>query len=326
MTLAETWIVGCGYMATEYARVLTALEVPFRTICRSSHSASEFQSKTGVHPELCGIENALQDFGPPVSAIVAVDIMNLAPVATTLLRGGTKRILLEKPGALTAADLSELERIRIEVGGAVYVAYNRRFYSSTMAVERIAHDDGGVLSLGFDFTELVAETGTPDEPPDVLRRWIVSNSSHVLDLAFFLAGMPAEWKTWTAGSLDWHPSSAAFAGAGITTRNAIFSYLADWRTPGRWGVWVRTAGHHIELRPLEKVFVSSDGFEKQEVALSDDLDKAFKPGLFQQVAAFLSAADSRLCSLADQIALFAFIADVGDYSQASLGRSERSTP
>ena len=40
--------------------------------------------------------------------------------------------------------------------------------------------------------------------------------------------------------LDWHSSSSQFCGSGITDKGALFSYSADWESPGRWGIEIKT--------------------------------------------------------------------------------------
>ena len=63
---------------------------------------------------------------------------------------------------------------------------------------------------------------------------------HVVDLAFYLCGKPDEISCYTTGGLNWHSAASVFAGAGITKKNVLFSYNANWGAPGRWGVEIMT--------------------------------------------------------------------------------------
>ena len=72
------------------------------------------------------------------------------------------------------------------------------------------------------------------------NKWLYSNSSHVFDLLFFLCGHPKKIKSYVRGKNTWHPKASSFAGAGITNKNIIFSYFADWESGGRWNIDLRT--------------------------------------------------------------------------------------
>ena len=69
-----------------------------------------------------------------------------------------------------------------------------------------------------------------------LEEWFLQNSSHVIDLAFFIGGHPTDLKSFVSAGASWHPSGTVFSGAGVTSSNALFSYNANWDSAGRW--WV----------------------------------------------------------------------------------------
>ena len=87
----------------------------------------------------------------------------------------------------------------------------------------------------------------------------MANSTHVVDLAFFLGGAPEKISSYVGGKLDWHPNGSIFSGAGITKNNTLFSYNANWEAPGRWGVEVITNKSRLILRPLEKLQIQKIG-------------------------------------------------------------------
>ncbi len=51
-------------------------------------------------------------------------------------------------------------------------------------------EDGGALSINFDFTEWSHKIKYLKNSGLAKRRWLVANSSHVIDLAFHLGGKP----------------------------------------------------------------------------------------------------------------------------------------
>ena len=131
--------------------------------------------------------------------------------------------------------------------------------------------------------------------------FFLGNSTHVADLAFFLGGKPKELATFQKGGLDWHPTASVFSGAGITDKNALFSYHANWEAPGRWSVEILTPKHRLYFKPMETLQIQEIGsVAVNPVQIDDTLDKEFKPGLYLQVKSFLDGKTEKFCSLQEQ--------------------------
>jgi predicted dehydrogenase len=301
------WLVGAGGMAVEYARVLEALSARFEVIGRGAGSAARFTEKTGRPVRLDG------EGGSPHAAIVATPIETLAPVASRLIERGVRRLLVEKPAGLDLDELRRLDETARAHGAEVFVGYNRRFYGATQRARQILDEDGGPTSFSFDFTEWSHEIVGLPIAPEVKQRWVLANSSHVLDLAFHLGGLPRELDARVAGSLPWH-SRAVFAGSGISEKGALFAYHANWAAPGRWGVEVMTAKRRLIFRPMEKLQVMPlASVAISEEPLPDDLDRRFKPGLYRQTEAFLQGGGTVLPTLAEHRRAAAFYARIAGY-------------
>jgi predicted dehydrogenase len=296
------WLIGASPMAQDYARVLKALEVSFKVIGRGESSAKDFESALKIPVQTGGIETALQNEAPPETAIVAVGIEQLAFVTTQLLRAGTKRVLLEKPGGMNLEELQNLQSEAQSKEAEVWLAYNRRFYQATRKAQEIILADGGATSCHFEFTEWSHKIREIEGKTEIKAAWLLANSSHVIDLAFHLGGWPKDWQCWSSGTLDWHPASARFSGAGVTEQDVNFSYFADWEAPGRWGVEVLTRKNRLILRPMEQLQITPLGTVKVEsVPLEDRLDHDFKPGLYRQTEAFLQKDATNFCTLEKQV-------------------------
>jgi len=296
------WLIGAGIMAQDYARVLQGIDLPFEVIGRGADSAVEFEKVTGKQVRTGGLADALNAGKAPEKAIVAVGVEQLATTTAELIRAGVKRIMVEKPAGLDLAEIKSLNRIAEENGASVLLAYNRRFYGSVQQARQCIAEDGGVLSCQFEFTEWSHAIVPLVKGAGVKERWLLGNSTHVIDLAFHLIGRPVDWKCWHAGSIDWHPAAARFAGAGITEQNVMFSYLADWQAPGRWGVELLTAKRRLILRPMEQLQVTQLGTVKiEEMAPLDNFDQDYKPGLYRQTLAFIDGNDQLFCGLPEQV-------------------------
>ncbi|EGK12901.1 dehydrogenase [Desmospora sp. 8437] len=296
---ADLLLVGTGRMAKAYAEVLKAFCLPFDVVGRSESSVGSFMKETGVPARSGGVEEVVgRRPRLPGFAIVAVDVEQLAPATLFLLRMGVKNLLVEKPGGLNGEEIAEVAREAKEQQANVYIAYNRRFYASVRKARQMIERDGGVCSFTFDFSERSDLVAVSSHSPEVKKAWFLANSSHVVDLAFYLGGEPKEICCYTAGGLIWHPTASVFSGAGVTEEGGLFSYHANWEAPGRWGIEMMTKQHRLILRPLEALYAQKPGaFNIEEIKLDDELDHLFKPGLFRQVRAFLKGECTELVTI-----------------------------
>lgn len=298
------WLVGTGSMAVDYARVFAALSRPLVVIGRGAGSAEKFTAATTLPVVTGGLATFLaSDPVLPDAAVVATGVDQLASVTLALLERGVRRILVEKPAGLDGEEIGRVAAATRARGAEVFVAYNRRFYASTRRAREIIEEDGGVSSFTFEFTEWSHQVVAHHAPDAVKRRWLLANSSHVIDLAFHLGGRPRQLVGFSSGSLPWHPHGSAWSGAGITEAGAPFAYHADWDAPGRWGVEILTSARRLILRPMEKLQVQRRASVAiVEEPIDDALDKQLKPGLFAQTKAFLEGERGILPDIEEHLA------------------------
>lgn len=288
-------------MALDYYEVLKDLEYNVVVIGRGEESAKNFKKKTGVDVQIGGLEIFLES-NPniPSHVIIAVNVEYLYVTTKLLLKFGVENLLVEKPGALYQSQFNELKKLIKEVKANVLIAYNRRFYASVIKARELINSSGGVISFTFEFTERTKLIETIDLPKEVKENWFFGNSTHVIDLAFYLGGFPNEIKTFTRGSLPWHPTGSVFSGAGVTDSEALFSYHANWESAGRWGIEILTKNNRLVLRPLEKLqLYDNDNLHVYE-DIDYTLDEMYKPGLFLQTQAFLSCDFSNFVTMLEQ--------------------------
>ena len=308
------WLIGAGAMAQDYARVLQGLHLPFEVIGRGVDSADKFEKATGKQVRTGGLNGALRAGRVPQKAIVAVGVEQLASTTAALIRAGVKCILVEKPAGLDLAQIESLNRIAEENGANVLIAYNRRFYGSVQQARQCIAEDGGVLSAQFEFTEWSHVIAPLVKGAGVKEHWVLGNSTHVMDIAFHLIGRPQDWKCWHAGSIGWHPTAARFAGAGVTEKGVMFSYVSDWQAPGRWGLEIMTRKRRLILRPMEQLQIMPLGTVKIElIEPLDKLDQEYKPGIYRQTQAFLNGSDKLFCSLKEQVENVRVYSEIAGY-------------
>ena len=294
-------LVGTGYMAKEYARVLRAMKLPFIALGRSRNSSNAFTAEVGIKAESGGLSNWLRKNKVPGKAIVAVTEDQLGIVTLVLLNSGCKNILVEKPGGLNVGEIKKVARLAKNKRARVFVGYNRRFYASTLAALDLIKKGGGVLSFDFDFTERSYTVEKLPQSDKIKREWFIQNSSHVIDMAFYIGGWPKKISAYKKGGLSWHPSGSVYSGAGVSETGALFSYHANWNSAGRWSVEIMTPKTKLIFRPLEKLQIQKYGsMTIEDYPLKDSVDINFKPGLFRQVEAFINNG-KRLLTIQEQI-------------------------
>jgi predicted dehydrogenase len=296
------YIIGAGPMAVDYAKALKSLGTVFKVVGRSQTSCDKFKTETGVECISGGFENWLSGLTEmPEKVIVAVSEENLGSVTEALILKSIANILVEKPGAATYEEITKLVNAQAKSKSEVYVGYNRRFYESVQMAKKLIQEDGGVQSFFFEFTEWGHVIRNKVCPQLVKEEWLWHNSTHVIDLAFYLGGFPEKISSFKAGTLDWHSRASKYSGAGVTKNGAVFSYMANWAAPGRWVVEILTNQRRFIFKPLEKLQIQKLGsVAVEEFALDNKQDIDFKPGLYNQIKAFLNNDKSTLVTLSQQ--------------------------
>lgn len=298
----SVWLIGTSQMAVDYYNVLKNFDVDVKVIGRGARSADFFKSATDITPIVGGVENLIgQTLDLPDCAIIAVGVEEIKNVAIILLQAGVKCLLLEKPGGLNVEDVSIITKLALETKSNVLVGYNRRFFSSVIQAKAMIEEDGGLESFNFDFTEWGHIIKDSNSKNIIKNNWFLCNSTHLIDLAFYIGGLPVSMSTFSAGNSYWH-TPMIFSGAGISNSGAIFSYSANWGAPGRWSVEFLTKRRKYILRPIEKLQIQEIGSLSTEfVPIDDELDINYKPGLYRQTLAFLNNDFSQFNTISEQL-------------------------
>jgi predicted dehydrogenase len=310
------WLIGAGGMSVDYVKVLEAQDEKFIVVGRGESSANKFEKNTGQSVVRGGVERfLLNNPEKPTSAIISVGIEHLYSTAIELLKYGVKSLLIEKPGGISTAEILDLKLKAHKSGSKIYIAYNRRFFSSVIKARELIKLDGGVTSFNFELTEWAHKIEELNKPTEVFSTWFLGNSTHVADLAFHLGGVPQDISSYTSGGVHWHPNASNFAGAGKTANGALFNYAANWESAGRWSVEILTKENRYILRPMESLMIQKRGtIAHVPVEIDNSLDLEYKPGLFKQVEAFLDGDASSLCDIDEHLLVFPVYEKMAGYS------------
>jgi predicted dehydrogenase len=136
-------IVGCGLIGRKRAAALAG--IPAAALRRACDLDLARATELAKLAPGC---TASTDFRPvvadPAVGAVIVATLNgaLAPVALAAVRAG-KHVLVEKPGALNAAELREVQEAAVRTGARVRLGYNHRFHPALQKARALI--DSGVL-------------------------------------------------------------------------------------------------------------------------------------------------------------------------------------
>ena len=280
-------IIGSGAIVNEYVIALVNLGIKDVTIIgNTENSIQKFKHFSNFKLIHGGYEINLPGIRKKDLTIIATPISSLTNAAKIAIENQQSRILIEKPGSVYKKDLKMLESII--TNQKIRIGYNRLMYPSFHKLKLLAEKDGGITSCKFDFTEWTHTIPFGRYEEDVYKRWGISNSLHVISMAFELIGMPKKISTYQNGKLEWHPSGSVFVGSGISENKIPFSYHANWNGGGRWGVEIVTKENIYRLIPLEKLHVLSKGStEWKEIVVKSAFPKV-KDGIAEEIAVMLN--------------------------------------
>jgi len=316
-------VVGSGFMAAEYLKVLVNLNWDVVVVGRGEEKIMILKKE---YPQFTYHKGGLEEFlknqtDLPEFAINTSNINQLKITTCLLLQSGIKNILVEKPGDIYEDGLREIAVLEVKNNAKVLIAYNRRFYSSVLRLMKEAVVDGGVRSAHFEFTEWVHTIDPKHYNEEALLKWILSNSSHVIDTTFSIIGNPQILNTIVQGQnyLDWHPSGTVFVGSGVTDKNIPFTYHSNWEGPGRWAIEISTKKRRFYLKPMEKLQQQLNGsVQISDVEVDDKLDIEFKPGLFLQTKNFLDKQFEGFQTVHSQVIAIEMYYRIGGYQKSEI--------
>jgi len=138
-------IVGCGLIGKKRAAALSSARLLYACDLDADRAAALAQTVAGCR--------AVSDYNIPLrdpavdAVIVATLNASLAPISLAAVRAG-KHVLVEKPGALNAAQLREVQAAAAQTGVRVRLGYNHRFHPALRQARELI-DAGAAGPLMF---------------------------------------------------------------------------------------------------------------------------------------------------------------------------------
>lgn len=138
-------IIGCGLIGRKRAMNLKAARLLYTCDLDAARAADLAKISPGCQP-VTDFRLALAD--PAVGAVIVATLnAALAPIALAAVQAG-KHVLVEKPGALNAAQLRTVQAAASKTGVRVRVGYNHRFHPALQKARELI-DSGALGPLMF---------------------------------------------------------------------------------------------------------------------------------------------------------------------------------
>ena len=181
-------------MAIEYIKVLNTLNFRITVVSRSQKNFDfikiNFKNTSCISSKNLEINEKINTFD---FAINCVSIKSLYKVTCKLIQLGFKKILIEKPGVLRKSELDSLISLSEKQDLILKIALNRRHYSSTIYLKNKINNLN-ISSAHLDFTEWIKGIDYSKYDKLSLKKWLYSNSIHVIDMFFYLMGFPKKFE------------------------------------------------------------------------------------------------------------------------------------
>ena len=291
-------LFGCGWMGLEYFKVIKKLNKEVVVFGRGEKSASKFKNLTNHEVQFEKPKTISKIYDSNSKIIVSVGIKDLYLLVKELIKNGFKDILVEKPLSLELKEILELSNLANENNCLLRIAFNRRFYPSTIALKEFLLKEE-LLSFRFSFTEWFDTITESSHDQELIKKWGICNSIHILDTVFSLAGLPKKLNYQHNLLLDKHPSGLIFTGSGKTINEVPFSYHSNWASQGRWEMEFFTHAGSYQLCPIEKLsFIPKNSLEKQNIELINEPNE-MKVGIYNMVNAFINNSKVNFCFIND---------------------------
>lgn len=304
-------IIGAGYTATEHAKAFADLSgVTLAGIYSRTRPRAEALAETYHIDKVFDSIDALFAGTQADLVIITVNELSMKAVCLASLEHPWT-LFVEKPPGLHLAEAQEIEAAAHSKNRNVFVALNRRFYSSTLAALNDLNQSDEPRYIYVQDQEDRDRARAVGRDDEVLRYWMYANSIHMVDyLRIFGRGDVVAVNI----IYPWQNTSP-----GLVTAAVAFSsgdravYEALWELPGPWAVSITTATRRWELRPVEDATYQNAGERQRHEHARDDLDKTYKPGFRRQaeaVVATLRGEASTVPTIADTVKTMSLIEQI----------------
>lgn len=281
-------LIGAGWIAAQHVKVINGLADEVEALgvySRTFTKAENFSKEFGIPLCARSIEELVQKVSPD-ALLVLVNADQVELVVRQLIERYRLPIFIEKPAGLTPeqnkglCDLARSHRVNTMVG------FNRRYYSIFHKGLDIIRQHGQLRGVSIeDHERMWRIRGSNKYSDEVLENWVYVNSTHMIDLLRFFGGEPRSVSAAIHSRIE--RKGDQVAAIMELDSGTIGNYSAHWYSPGGWRVVLYGDEVTVEFKPLESGWWIDKDLKVTEI-IPDEADIKFKPGLYNQMKAFVA--------------------------------------
>lgn len=288
-------IIGAGNIAEEHIKAFQAqkncdiIGIYSRTKIRAQRIADTYN--------ISNVVNSIDELAEllPDVAVIAVSVESTESICLEAFKYPWI-ILVEKPVGVTFHNAQLILDNSIKYNSKVFVALNRRQYSSTLnAIDLLSSDSNKRVVTVNDQEDPILQLKS-GMSPELAKNLMYTNSIHLIDyFSIFCRGEIENIEItdrWNGGMSNIVTANIKFDSGDIGL------YVGLWDMPAPWLVSVGTKNVNILMKPLEQVHIQKYGSRKSEMLKISDNDIVFKPGFFVQAQNVLKAVKGEKHNLA----------------------------
>ena len=295
MTQISIAFIGAGYMASEHAKAFSSLPgVKLAGVFSRGKERAQTLAATYHMPHVCSSIDELYEKTRADLLILCVPELAAKDICAIAFKFPWK-ILAEKPLGHNLAEAKEIQQMAHKADKQIFLAFNRRHYTSTRNLLNEMKDVAGPRLIQVFDQEDQISARKAGQPEAVVQNWMYANSIHMID---FFRTLGRGEITQVEPVVKWNPQNPSFVVSRITYASGdIGIYQAVWNAPGPWAVTVTTPSKRWEMRPVEQLSVQIYGSRKAEPIEGSSRDVDFKPGLLLQAQETVKALQGQPHSL-----------------------------
>ncbi|MBI96448.1 oxidoreductase [bacterium] len=272
--------IGAGYMCNEHIKVFSCIN-DVNLVGIYSRTRAKAQKIALKFPQLkvCSSVQELYESTNADLVVISVSVESTEKICNLAFQFNWK-LLVEKPVGINHRQALRIEQKAFESGSEVFVALNRRFYSSTLRLKNVLehYPNRRIVNVNDQQDLNIAKKMGFNKL--VLKNWMYANSIHLIDyFSIFCRGNHDS----TEILEKWDPDNPSVVIAKLNYSSGdIGLFQSFWNCSSPWSVSLATEGMRAQLEPLEHISFQYGGSREKFLYEEDNFDKNFKPGLYRQ--------------------------------------------
>ncbi|WED41910.1 Gfo/Idh/MocA family protein [Legionella cardiaca] len=274
-------VIGAGKMGREHIKAFQAIKgIKVTGLFSRTKATAEQLAKEYNIPLVADSISELYEKSAADLVIVAVPELQANQIAKACFQYNWN-ILLEKPAGYDLLDANDIAEAARQAKGQVFVALNRRFYSSSLTIlDDLNANRDAKRYIHIQDQQSFAEARACLHPEEVVQKFMYANSIHVIDLIrCFARGEVIN----VHSVLPWQKEKSQVVVSFIEFDSGDKAlYECIWQGPGPWTCSVSTPNRRWSMQPLEKArFQNANERISHEVEM-DVIDQQYKAGFYRQ--------------------------------------------